>query len=305
MEDEGPKVTVRQVAKDEVDFVLSDVNLALANSVRRVIMAEIPTIAIDLVEIEINTSVLADEFIAHRLGLIPLDSTHVDELEYTRDCTCDQYCDKCSVELTLDARCSGDATMEIYTRDLVVHSSPRRDDSIGRPVFNDPNKKGVLICKLRKHQELRLKCIAKKGIAKEHAKWSPVAAIGFEYDPWNKLKHTDYWYEEDAEKEWPKSANADWEEPPKSTDVFDYNAQPDKFYFNVETVGMLKPNEVVERGIHVLQNKLAEVVLSLDKLDDRANDFGGAGGAMTNGYTPRQDWQDGGRDESGRDGPWF
>ena len=50
--------------------------------------------------------------------------------------------------------------------------------------------------------------LAKKGIAKEHAKWAPTAAIGFEYDPHNKLKHLDYWYEEDPIKEWPLSENA-------------------------------------------------------------------------------------------------
>ena len=105
---QGPQVTIRQIKKDSVDFVLSDVDLAypsscpvidfsFANSLRRIILAELPTVgksplswimftfAIDLVEIEVNTSVLADEFLAHRLGMIPLDSRDIDEkLVYSR-----------------------------------------------------------------------------------------------------------------------------------------------------------------------------------------------------------------------------
>lgn len=262
---------------------------SLANSIRRTMISEIPTIAIDLVEIEINTSVLADEFIAHRLGLIPLDSSEADKLEYTRDCTCDQYCDNCSVQLSLDAKCTGDATMEIYTRDLTVHRARNRPESVGQPVFSDPSRKGVLICKLRKHQELKLKCIAKKGIAKEHAKWSPVSAIGFEYDPWNKLRHTDYWYEESIEEEWPKSKNSDWEEPPKENEPFDYNAKANKFYFSVETIGSLKPNDVVQGGIQVLQHKLAEIVNSLKENERPAQQIPYG----TTPFTPRgENWFD-------------
>lgn len=42
-------------------------------------------VAIDMVEIETNTTVLPDEFIAHRLGMIPLVSANCDEaIRYTR-----------------------------------------------------------------------------------------------------------------------------------------------------------------------------------------------------------------------------
>ena len=157
--------------------------------------------AIDLVEVEANTSVLPDEFIAHRLGLIPLNSKSIEDVLYTRDCDCDQYCEHCSVTLTLRAKCTGDEIMKVYARDLVV-GEPRPNEWVGNPVIADKSGLGVVICKLRKGQEVRMKCVAKKGIAKEHAKWAPTSAVGFEYDPHNKLKHLDYWYEEDATKEW-------------------------------------------------------------------------------------------------------
>jgi len=201
MEDTGPQVVVREAAKDRVHFTLRNVDLAFANSIRRVMLAEIPTIAIDLVEVEANTSVLPDEFISHRLGLIPLSSKDVDSLNYTRECDCEAYCDNCSVTLTLHARCTGNEIMKIYARDFVV-TSMTPNEQIGRPVITDAEGLGPVIAKLRQNQELRLKCIAKKGIAKEHAKWAPTASIGFEYDPHNKLRHLDLWYEQDAKAEW-------------------------------------------------------------------------------------------------------
>lgn len=157
--------------------------------------------AIDTVEIEANTSVLADEFLAHRLGLIPLVSKNVDDVRYTRECDCEQYCEFCSVILSLQARCTSDEIMKVYARDLVVDPA-RANQWVGNPVITDPDGLGTVICKLRQGQELRMKCIAKKGIAKEHAKWAPTSAVAFEYDPNNKLRHTDLWYENDAESEW-------------------------------------------------------------------------------------------------------
>lgn len=157
--------------------------------------------AIDLVEIETNTSVLADEFIAHRLGLVPLNSKECEQILYTRDCDCEGYCEQCSITLMLHARCTGNEIMRIYARDLVI-TSQTPNDMIGKPIITDTEGQGPVIAKLRQGQEIKMKCIAKKGIAKEHSKWAPTAAIGFEYDPHNKLKHLDLWYEEDPLKEW-------------------------------------------------------------------------------------------------------
>ncbi|EGV64746.1 RNA polymerase II subunit 3 [Yamadazyma tenuis] len=258
----GPAITIRSSERDHVNFVLKNVDLAVANSVRRTMMAEVPTLAIDLVEIDVNTSVLADEFIAHRLGLIPLVSDSIDELSYSRDCTCDQYCNKCSVKLELAAKCDTDSTMNIYASDLAKFQN---GSTLGDPVIRDAQGKGSLICKLRKHQELRITCIAKKGIAKEHAKWSPCSAVGFEYDPWNKLKHTDYWYEESVEDEWPKSENCEWEEAPDPEAPFDYNARANNFYVDIETIGSLSPNDVFVKSLETLQLKLAGISVELNK----------------------------------------
>ncbi|KAI5928044.1 DNA-directed RNA polymerase [Camillea tinctor] len=270
----GPTVKISAADSTHVDFELTNVDLSFANSLRRVIQAEVPTIAIDLVEVEVNTSVLADEFVAHRLGLIPLDSREIDQLNYTRDCDCENSCGKCTVQLTLHAKCTSDEVMKVYARDLIV-GIDRPNNHIGNPVITDPDGLGSLICKLRKGQEIKLNCIAKKGIAKEHAKWSPTAAVGFEYDPHNKLHHLDLWYETDAATEWPKSKYADWEEPPAEGEPFDFNAVPSRFYFEVEGAGNIEPDAIIQEGIKELQKKLAGLIHGLGENDGMNGDYDG------------------------------
>lgn len=64
--------------------------------------------------------------------MIPLDSTNIDDkLIYTRDCGCEMYCEKCSVILTLHARCTGENNVTVYARDLVVAEGAQ----LGSPVI--------------------------------------------------------------------------------------------------------------------------------------------------------------------------
>ncbi|GJE92292.1 RBP11-like subunits of RNA polymerase [Phanerochaete sordida] len=277
-------VRIRDLKKDKVNFVLENVDMALANSFRRVMMADIPTVAIDIVEIDSNTSVLPDEFIAHRLGMIPLVSTNCDDaMRYSRECTCESFCQFCAIILQLNIRC------ETHGEHLDVTSNhlefiplrnnfddqgeeiSKRPENFGLPVGkNDSNVPPVLIARIGKGQEIRARCIAKKGIAKEHAKWSPCSAVSFEYDPHNKLRHTSYWFESDPKKEWPLSENAKEEDPPRDDEPFDYMAKANKFYMEVETDGSMSPKDVVLKGLGLLQTKIATLSLSINKENNEA-----------------------------------
>ena len=61
-----------RLSSDELEFDMVGVDAAIANAVRRVLLAEVPTMAVEKVFINNNTSIIQDEVLAHRLGLIPI-----------------------------------------------------------------------------------------------------------------------------------------------------------------------------------------------------------------------------------------
>lgn len=61
--------------ENRVRFILSNCDISVANALRRVMIAEVPTMAIHFVDVIENTSPLSDEFLVQRLGLIPLVSS--------------------------------------------------------------------------------------------------------------------------------------------------------------------------------------------------------------------------------------
>ena len=65
-------IDIRKLNDEEIVFDLIGAEPPLANALRRIMIAEIPTIAIEKVTMWQNTSIIPDENLAHRMGLIPL-----------------------------------------------------------------------------------------------------------------------------------------------------------------------------------------------------------------------------------------
>lgn len=185
----APKVHVQEILPDSVKFVLRDSDDSVANSLRRAMIAEVPTMAIDLVEIEENSSVLHDEMLSHRLGLIPLVSHNVNLFSYSNNCDCENGCERCQVEFTLDVLNTGDEPLLVTARDLNTTNNngvvPVLNDNSEDPALNEGSSKNldIVIVKLGKNQRLKLRAVAKKGMGKEHSKWSPVCVATYQYDP--------------------------------------------------------------------------------------------------------------------------
>ena len=178
----------------EIRILISDTDAAQVNAIRRALIVDVPKLAITRVdfsqgvtqdnkgEVVESVNVLPDEVLAHRLAMIPIPTNMDEGLVFPDACeNCkdvvekDKGCPMCQVLYTLSARGpsadSDDELRTVYAGDITT---------ISDPVFDIREEhKTIPLTVLSKGQFLEFYAFAVLGRGRDHAKWSPVAAVGF------------------------------------------------------------------------------------------------------------------------------
>ncbi|EEH58218.1 uncharacterized protein MICPUCDRAFT_57581 [Micromonas pusilla CCMP1545] len=120
------KLEVTHLDDEKVEFEMQGLSPAIANAFRRILIAEVPTMAIEKVFMVNNTSVIQDEVFAHRLGLIPIradprlfDLRGEGDTPTEKNTIVFKMCVKCTREKTTDGTKGALINDKVYTDSLV------------------------------------------------------------------------------------------------------------------------------------------------------------------------------------------
>jgi len=238
---------------------LSEACEAEVNTIRRLIISEVPTMAIEEVEFIKNDSALFDEMLANRLGLIPL-TTEAGLYNEVDECKCKgKGCPLCRVEFSLKAKGPG----PIYASELLS-----KDEKV-KPVFDK-----IPIVKLLEGQELILNATAILNRGKSHMKHSP-AAVFYNNKPILKITNDAKKLEQFKDKlpqEAIKDGKLDEEALLKDNlyeacegvceELLKIDYEEDKFMFYIESFGQLAAVDVL--------------IVALEKFNEKIDAFGKA-----------------------------
>lgn len=228
-----PKFVFKKITKTYLSFTVKETNLSFTNSLRRILLSEIPIVALDIINVEQNNTVLPDDLIVHRLGLVPMQTSK--DLKYSKDCFCENFCDDCSIK----------ANIKVFNNTNIVQTVRSSDIQCMDASFSD-----AVIAKLAPTHCLIINAIARKGTGMINAKFCPVTVVEYEYDKFNEKRHTKYWCEESVEKEWPGVQE-------KSYDI---NKKIDTVDMGMEVLEGYGALDILVKGLEVMDKKVVDLL---------------------------------------------
>ncbi|MDC0042085.1 DNA-directed RNA polymerase subunit alpha [Candidatus Nitrosopelagicus sp.] len=141
---------------EKVSVKIKGVPLQYANALRRICLNGVPIYAVESIDMLENSSVLADEGVAHRVGLIPLKT----DLSASKDGN-----ENDKIMLTLDSGVSDE------TRTILSGEMKSQDESVV-PTSND-----IPIVTLAPGQSIKFEAYARLGKGTEHARWNSANVV--------------------------------------------------------------------------------------------------------------------------------
>ncbi|HMF31395.1 MAG TPA: DNA-directed RNA polymerase subunit D [Candidatus Lokiarchaeia archaeon] len=269
-------VEILEKSDNYVEFIMDGVTVEFANALRRLLLSEIPVMAIDEVIFLENSSPLFDEIIAHRLGLVPL-KTDLKRYNLPKECSCGGVgCTLCQVELNCEITAENEDKV-IYTGNLESNDP-----------YVVPVSEKIPIVKLGKGKSVVLEAYARLGIGKQHAKWQAVATTAYRYYPdwsFDETKWDETNNEISPEKVCPPKVlyregdkifmvDDGWRkcnlcmacQKADKSGAVNVKKNPTKFIFFVEGTGALPVQEVLSKAIEIFQKALTEFDSQLAEL---------------------------------------
>jgi DNA-directed RNA polymerase subunit D len=175
------ELKIQELKDNYLKMTINGIPPSFVNTIRRVLLADVPKMAIEDVEFHLgpirdsdgkeyeSISPLFDEIIAHRLGLIPIP-TDLSIFKYRADCDCEgEGCPNCTIMYNLNKK--GPCT--VYSGDL---------EPLGDSKFKI-REDLIPLVKLDKNQALLIYATAELGRGKDHAKWQAASGIGYKNFP--------------------------------------------------------------------------------------------------------------------------
>lgn len=278
-----------------IEFDLIGCLPSIANAFRRLMLSEVPSMAIEKVYMYNNTSIIQDEVLAHRLGLIPLRADPR-LFEYKSDDTNDEGTDQDTLEYKLKVKCTRrkdtkeTASFDNLYENHNVYSGQIRwvpkgkQAQLMREGDVGPVHDKILISKMRPGHEFEIKLLAVKGVGKDHAKFSPVSTATYRLLP--EVTLTREVSGEDAKtlqscfspgvieldergRAYVKDARYDTcsrniYRHPHLKDSVEMARIRDHFIFTVESVGAYQPHEIFLESVKLLKKKCQIFLNELD-----------------------------------------